>query len=62
MGHQSMWFSVIRFVKDLNINLLAVDFLWLDILLFSMPAKIFSKNVVAIVDLEVLACLSLGVV
>ena len=44
-------FSVNRFVEDLNINLLAINFLWLDVPLFSTPAKIFSKNVVAVVDL-----------
>ena len=44
-------FSVNRFVEDFNINLLAVNFLWLDLPLFSMPAKIFSKNIVAVVNL-----------
>ena len=43
-------FSVNRFVENFNTNLLAVNFLWLDVPLFSMPAKIFSKNVVAVVD------------
>ena len=44
-------FSVNSFVEDFDINLLAINFLWLDIPLFSTPAKIFSKNVVAVVDL-----------
>ena len=44
-------FSINRFVEDFNINLLAVNFLWSDVPLFSTPAKIFSKNIVAVVDL-----------
>ena len=32
------------------IILLAVNFLWLEVPLFSTPAKIFSKNVVAVVN------------
>ena len=43
-------FSVKKFVEDFNINLLAANFLWSDVPLFSVPAKIFAKNVVAIVD------------
>ena len=42
--------SVKKFVEDFNINLLAVNFLWSDVPLFSVSAKIFSKNVVAVVD------------
>ena len=42
--------SVEKFVKDFNINLLAVNFLWSDVPLLSVSAKIFSKNVVAVVD------------
>ena len=41
--------SIEKFVKDLYFNLLAANFLWLDVPLFSVPAKIFSKNVVAVV-------------
>ena len=44
-------FSANRFFEDFNINLLAVNFLWLDVPLFSTPANIFSKNVVAVVNL-----------
>ena len=43
--------SVLKFVKDFNINLLAVNFLWSDVPLLSIPAKVFSRNVVAVVDL-----------
>ena len=43
-------FSVNRFVEHFNINLLAVNFLWLDVPLLSTPAKIFSKNIAAVVD------------
>ena len=42
--------SVQKFVKDYNINLLAVNFLWSDVPLLSVSAKIFSKNVVAVID------------
>ena len=42
--------SISKFVEDLNINLLAVNFLWSDVPLLSVPAKIFYKNVVAVVD------------
>ena len=31
--------SVSKFVKDININLLAVNFLWSDVPLLSVPAK-----------------------
>ena len=41
--------SVEKFVKEFNINLLAVNFSWSDVPLLSMSAKIFSKNVVAVV-------------
>ena len=43
--------SVSKFVEDLNINLLAVNFSWSDVPLLSVPAKIFSRNVVAVVNL-----------
>ena len=36
--------------QGLLINLLAVNFSWSDVPLISVPAKIFLKNVVAIVD------------
>ena len=39
-----------KFVKDFNINLLAVNFLWSDVPLLSVSAKTFLKNVVAVVD------------
>ena len=42
--------SIEKFVKDFNINLLAVNFLWSDVPLLSVSAKIFSKNVVAVDD------------
>ena len=42
--------SVEKFVEDFNINLLAVNFAWSDVPLLSVSAKIFSKNVVAVVD------------
>ena len=32
-----------KFVEDLNINLLAVNFLWSDVPLLSVPAKIFEE-------------------
>ena len=32
-------FSVLKFVKDFNINLLAVNFLWSDVPLLLGPAK-----------------------
>ena len=41
----------LKFVKDFNINLLAVNFSWSDVPLLSVPAKVFSRNVVAVVDL-----------
>ena len=44
--------SVLEFVKDLNINFLAENFSWSDVPLLSVPAKIFSRNVIAIVNLE----------
>ena len=43
--------SVSKFVEDFNINLLAVNFLWSDVPLLSVPAKVFSRNAVAIVKL-----------
>ena len=42
--------SVEKFVKDFNINLLAVNFLWSDVPLLSVLAKIFLKNDVVIVN------------
>ena len=39
-----------RFIESFNINLLAKNFLWSDVALFSTPAKIFSKNVMAVID------------
>lgn len=42
--------SIRKFNKDFNINLLAINFLWLDVTLLSVSAKIFSKNVVAVVN------------
>ena len=44
--------SVSKFVKDFNRNLLAVNFSWSDVPLLSVPAKIFSRNVVAVVKSE----------
>ena len=44
--------SVLNFVKDLYINLPAVNFSWSDVPLLSVLAKIFSRNVVAVVNLE----------
>ena len=41
--------SVKKFFKDFN-NLLAINFLCSDVPLLSVPAKIFLKNVVAVVD------------
>ena len=35
-------FSTEQFVESFNINLLAKNFLWSDVALFSTPAKIFS--------------------
>ena len=43
-------FSTERFIESFNINLLAKNFLWTDVALFSTPAKIFSKNVMAVID------------
>ena len=42
--------SVWKFVEDFNINLLAVNFSWSDVPLLLVPAKIFARNVVAVVD------------
>ena len=42
--------SVEKFVKDFNINLIAVNFLWSDAPPLSVLPKIFSKNIVAVVD------------
>ena len=42
--------SVEKFVEDFNINLLAVNFSWSDVPLLSVSAKIFLKNVVAVVN------------
>ena len=42
--------SVSKFFEDFNINLLAVNFSWSDVPLLSVPAKIFARNVVAVVD------------
>ena len=42
--------SVEKFVKDFNMFLLAVNFLWSDVPLLSVSAKIFLKNVIAVVD------------
>ena len=42
--------SVSKFVEDFNINLLAVNFLWSDVPLLLVPAKKFSRNVVAVVN------------
>ena len=42
--------SVKKFVKDYNNNLLAVNFLWSEVPFLSVPTKIFSKNVVAVVN------------
>ena len=42
--------SIKKFVEDFNINLLEVNFLWSDVPLLSVSAKIFSKKVVAVVD------------
>ena len=44
-------FPSISLLKTLNFNLLAVNLLWFDVPLFSMPAKFFSKNLVAVVKL-----------
>ena len=44
--------SVSKFVKDFNINLQAVNFLWSDVPLLSVPAKVLSRNVVAILNSE----------
>ena len=43
--------SVEKFVEDFNINRLAVNFAWSDVPLLSVSAKIFLKNVVAVVNL-----------
>ena len=43
-------FSTERFIESFNINLLAKDFLWLDVALLSTPTKIFSKNAMAVID------------
>lgn len=43
-------FSTERFIESFNINLLAKNFLWLDVALFSTPEKIISKNVMAVID------------
>ena len=42
--------SINKFVEDFNINLLAFNFLWSNVPLLSAPAKIFSKNAVAVVN------------
>ena len=54
--------SVKRFVEDFNINLLAVNFLWSDVLLLSVSAKIFFRMSSLSLTLEVLVWLSLVVV
>ena len=41
---------VSKFVKNFNINLLAINFLWSYVPLLLVPAKKNSKNVVAVVD------------
>ena len=43
--------SVSNFFKDLNINLLAVNFFWSDVPLLSVPAKKNFRDVVAVVNL-----------
>ena len=43
--------SVLKFVEDFNINLLAINFSWSDVPLLSVPAKVFSRNVIAVVNL-----------
>ena len=43
--------SVLKFVEDLSIYLLAVNFLWSDVPLLSVLAKKFIRNVVANVGL-----------
>ena len=43
-------FSTEQFIESYNINFLAKNFLWSDVALFSTPAKIFSKNVRAVID------------
>ena len=42
--------SVSKFVKDFNINLMAVNFLWPNVPLLLLPAKNFARNVVAVAD------------
>ena len=54
--------SVKKFVKGFNTNLLAVNFLWSDVPLLSVSAKIFSKMLSLSSTLEVLVWLSLVVV
>ena len=43
---------VSKFVEDLKINLLAVNFLWSDVPLLTVIANFFSRNVIAVVDLR----------
>ena len=54
--------SVKKFFKDLNIKLLVVNFLWSDVPLLSLPAKIFSKMSLPWSTLEVLVWFVLMVV
>ena len=56
-----IWPSFLFFNFQELYNLLAVIFLWSDVLLFSVPTRIF-KNVVIVVDLESSGWLSLVVV
>ena len=42
--------SVSKFIKDFNINLLAVNFLWSDVPLLLVPAKKKIKNIVAVIN------------
>ena len=51
--------SVSNFNKNFNINLLAVNFLWSDVPLLSMPADFFLNLLLLLLTWEVLVWLSL---
>ena len=47
-------FSVSKFSEDFNINLLALNFLWSDVPLFSIPANFFLEMSLLLLTQEVL--------
>ena len=41
---------MLKFFKDFKVDLLAINLLWQDVLLLSVPARILIRNVVAMVN------------